>query len=74
MDHFRGFAAYYAIPAGQTAKSGYWMKGPGVDLFQVLARQLGRLPILAEDLGALDSQVTVLLATYGPCGHECMAV
>lgn len=68
MDHFRGFAAYYAIPAGQTAKSGYWMKGPGVDLFRALARQLGRLPILAEDLGALDSQVTVLLRHTGLAG------
>lgn len=68
MDHFRGFAAYYAIPAGQTAKSGYWMKGPGVDLFRALAKQLGRLPILAEDLGALDSQVTVLLRHTGLAG------
>ena len=65
MDHFRGFAAYYAIPAEETAKSGYWMKGPGVALFQTLAEKLGQLPIIAEDLGALDSQVTVLLRHTG---------
>lgn len=68
MDHFRGFASYYAIPAGQTAKSGYWMKGPGVVLFRALAEKLGQLPILAEDLGALDSQVTVLLRHTGLAG------
>ena len=65
MDHFRGFAAYYAIPAEETAKSGYWMKGPGVALFRTLAEKLGQLPIIAEDLGALDSQVTVLLRHTG---------
>lgn len=65
MDHFRGFAAYYAIPVGETAKRGYWMKGPGVALFRCLAQKLGHLPILAEDLGALDSQVTVLLRHTG---------
>ena len=65
MDHFRGFAAYYAIPSGETAKSGYWMKGPGVALFRTLAQELGQLPIVAEDLGALDSQVTVLLRHTG---------
>lgn len=65
MDHFRGFAAYYAIPAEETAKSGYWMKGPGVALFRALAEKLGQLPIIAEDLGALDSQVTVLLRHTG---------
>ena len=65
MDHFRGFAAYYAIPAEETAKNGYWMKGPGVALFRTLAEKLGRLPIIAEDLGALDSQVTVLLRHTG---------
>lgn len=65
MDHFRGFAAYYAIPAEETAKSGVWMKGPGVALFRKLAQELGQLPILAEDLGALDSQVTVLLRHIG---------
>ena len=65
MDHFRGFAAYYAIPADETAKSGVWMKGPGVALFRALAEKLGQLPIIAEDLGALDSQVTVLLRHTG---------
>jgi 4-alpha-glucanotransferase len=68
LDHFRGFAAYYAIPAGNSAKEGYWMKGPGRAFFQALARELGSLPILAEDLGTLDSQVTVLLRETGLSG------
>ena len=41
------------------------MKGPGVALFRALAQELGQLPIVAEDLGALDSQVTVLLRHTG---------
>lgn len=65
LDHFRSFAAYYAIPAGKTAKEGHWMKGVGVAFFREMQRRFGTLPILAEDLGTLDSQVTVLLRHTG---------
>ena len=65
LDHFRGFASYYAIPAGKSAKNGYWMKGPGLNLFRELAREFGRLPIIAEDLGTLDCEVTALLKQTG---------
>lgn len=68
LDHFRGFAAYYAIPAGSSAKNGFWMNGPGISLFRTLGKQLGRLPILAEDLGILDSQVALLLQHTGLSG------
>jgi 4-alpha-glucanotransferase len=68
LDHFRSFAAYYAIPAGQTPKTGYWMPGVGIAFFRELVREFGRLPIVAEDLGILDSQVTVLLQHTGLSG------
>ena len=68
LDHFRAFAAYYAIPSGQTALYGYWMKGPGVKFFREMADTFGTLPIIAEDLGTLDSEVTVLLKHTGLSG------
>ncbi len=68
LDHFRGFAAYYAIPAGKTPKSGYWMKGPGLKFFKELAQEFGTLPIVAEDLGTLDCEVTALLKQTGFAG------
>ena len=68
LDHFRGFAAYYAIPADSTAMDGYWMKGPGLDFFRAMAAAFGRLPIIAEDLGTLDNEVTVLLRQTGFSG------
>ena len=68
LDHFRAFSAYYAIPAEKTAKEGYWMKGPGVAFFREMAKHFGALPIVAEDLGTLDSQVTVLMRHTGLSG------
>ena len=54
IDHFRGFDEYYAIPYGDsTAKNGYWKPGPGMDLFTTIENKLGKLPIIAEDLGFL---------------------
>ena len=52
------FAGYYAIPYGQTdACGGRWRPGPGIDLFRAVEKSLGRLPILAEDLGFLTDDV-----------------
>lgn len=52
IDHFRGFDSYYCIKAdSDTAKEGVWRKGPGMDLFKALKAQLGKVPIIAEDLG-----------------------
>ena len=61
IDHFRGFDAYWSVPAGNpTAEEGTWEKGPGADLFIALEKKLGKLPILAEDLGFLTESVVKL--------------
>ena len=61
IDHFRGFDAYWEIPAGEpTAIIGRWVNGPGVAFFQVIHETLGELPIIAEDLGVITPQVEQL--------------
>ena len=66
IDHFRGFAAYWEIPAGATdATGGQWVKGPGYDLFEAVKNELGDLPIIAEDLGFMDDAVIELRETTG---------
>ncbi len=61
IDHFRGFADYWEIPASEpTAIKGRWLPGPGAALFEAIRAQLGDLPIIAEDLGLLTPQVTTL--------------
>lgn len=61
IDHFRGFEAFWSIPSGEaTAVHGRWIKGPGEDLFHVLKRELGELPIIAEDLGYITPEVQAL--------------
>lgn len=61
VDHFRGFSAGWSIPANEpTAIHGSWVKAPGVALFEEVRRQLGELPILAEDLGLITPDVEQL--------------
>jgi 4-alpha-glucanotransferase len=61
IDHFRGFAAFWEIPAAEpTAVKGRWVEGPGPDLFSALAGRLGAMPIIAEDLGVITPDVTRL--------------
>ncbi|MBU1693282.1 MAG: 4-alpha-glucanotransferase [Verrucomicrobia bacterium] len=61
IDHFRGFEAYWEIPGTEkTAIHGRWVPGPGADLFNVLRRELGGLPIIAEDLGVITPAVEQL--------------
>ena len=61
LDHFRGFAAAWHVPAGATtAQHGEWMPGPGASLFQVIRRELGGLPFIAEDLGIITADVATL--------------
>ncbi len=61
LDHFRGFEAYYEIPAGEvTAVSGAWVKGPGAALFEAVQTALGDLPIVAENLGVITPEVEAL--------------
>jgi 4-alpha-glucanotransferase len=61
IDHFRGFEAYWEIPADQaTAEIGRWVKGPGAAFFEAMRRQLGELPLIAEDLGVITPEVEAL--------------
>jgi 4-alpha-glucanotransferase len=61
LDHFRGFEAYWRIPAGEkTAINGAWIKGPGAALFQAVQKTLGDLPIVAETLGVITPEVIAL--------------
>jgi 4-alpha-glucanotransferase len=61
LDHFRGFEKYWEIPASEpTAVHGRWVEGPGDDLFHALQRELGKLPLIAEDLGFITPEVHAL--------------
>ncbi len=65
LDHFRGFAGYYRIPAGdKTAENGKWVKGPGFSLFDALQENIGSLPFIAEDLGVITPDVIDLRDRY----------
>ena len=62
IDHFRGFESYYCIPAeSKTAKIGEWRKGPGIEFFREIERDLGKKNIIAEDLGFLTPEVKKML-------------
>lgn len=66
LDHFRGFAACWEVPAGATtARQGRWVAGPGRALFEALAAALGPLPLVAEDLGLITDDVRVLRDELG---------
>jgi 4-alpha-glucanotransferase len=61
LDHFRGFAAAWHVPAGApTAESGQWVEGPGSGFFQAVQNELGSLPFIAEDLGFITPDVHAL--------------
>ncbi|MGB3295619.1 MAG: 4-alpha-glucanotransferase, partial [Phormidesmis sp.] len=61
VDHFRGFEAYWQVPASEeTAMNGEWVKAPGEAFFETLAEKLGSLPVLAEDLGIITPEVEAL--------------
>ena len=58
LDHFRGFAGYWEIPASaETAEAGRWRQGPGAELFRAISDALGPLPLIAEDLGRITPDV-----------------
>ena len=61
LDHFRGFAAYWEVPASEpTAINGRWVRGPGAALFSRLEQALGSLPLIAEDLGLITPDVQAM--------------
>jgi 4-alpha-glucanotransferase len=66
IDHFRGFVAYWAIPAAaRDARKGKWRRGPGEALFDAAGRELGPLPVIAEDLGVITPAVVRLRDRLG---------
>lgn len=72
IDHFRGFAGYYAIPSGDSdATRGHWEVGPGYDLFKEINNNLGDRRIVAENLGFLTKDVFKLL---DKCGYPGMVI
>ena len=65
IDHFRGFEAYWRVPAGEeTAINGEWVKGPDKKFFETLGSTLGSLPVMAEDLGIITPEVEELRDTF----------
>jgi 4-alpha-glucanotransferase len=66
IDHFRGFAAYWEVPGGDTtAERGRWVPAPGRELFTAIKAELGELPIIAEDLGFITPDVIELRDEFG---------
>jgi 4-alpha-glucanotransferase len=73
IDHFRGFAGYWVVPADDdTARNGYWERGPGAALFHAAERELGPLPVIAEDLGVITPDVVELRDELGFPGMVIM--
>src|SRR6266853_2213736 len=73
LDHFRGFAAAWHVPAGaSTAQSGQWVQGPGADFFQAVRTELGRLPFIAEDLGLITPDVQALRDQFAVPGTRVL--
>ena len=81
IDHFRGFAGYYEIPADhETAELGRWVKGPGAEFFRAVDQHLGDglqtrqtgLPIIAEDLGVITPDVIELLSQFDLPGMKVL--
>lgn len=73
VDHFRGFESYYSVPYGdKTAEGGHWEQGPGLELFQVLEEKLGKLDVIAEDLGYLTEDVHQMVRESGFPGMKVL--
>ncbi len=73
IDHFRGFEAYWEIPAEEeTAINGRWIQAPGDDLFHALHEQFDPLPLVAEDLGIITEEVDALRKKYNMPGMKIL--
>lgn len=73
IDHFRGFEAYWEVPAGEeTAINGHWVKAPGDALFHALHEQFDPLPLVAEDLGVITPEVDALRKKYHMPGMKIL--
>ena len=73
FDHFRGFEAYWAVPAeDETARNGKWVKGPGLDFIRAIQKALPKLDLIAEDLGFLTQEVLDMLRESGLPGMKVL--
>jgi 4-alpha-glucanotransferase len=73
IDHFRGFAAYWSVPATEkTAVKGKWEQAPGHELFRTVKQDMGDLPIVVEDLGLITSDVLQLRDEFGFPGMKVL--
>ena len=73
LDHFRGFEAYWEIPASEaTAVRGEWIKAPGMALFKTMLRHFPSLPLIAEDLGVITAEVRELMAAFAFPGMKIL--
>ena len=73
LDHFRGFEAYWEVPASETtAIHGRWVKGPGSALFRAVQSKLGELPLVAENLGVITPEVEAIRHEFGYPGMSIL--
>lgn len=73
IDHFRGLAAYWSVPANEeTAINGRWIDAPGKELFEAVKSELGQIPIIAEDLGVITPDVEELRDGFGLPGMKIL--
>lgn len=73
IDHFRGFEAYWEVPASEkNAMNGKWVKGPGEKFFITIENELGKLPVIAEDLGVITPAVDKLRDTFSFPGMKVL--
>ena len=73
LDHFRGFSAFWEVPAGEvTAINGKWVRGPGAGLFDELKKEFPDMPFVAEDLGQIDQSVYELRDNYDLPGMKVL--
>ncbi len=73
IDHFRGFVAFWEVPAGsKTAENGRWVKAPAERFFDALSARISPLPILAEDLGIITPDVRRVMSRYGFPGMKVL--
>jgi 4-alpha-glucanotransferase len=73
VDHFRGFVAYWSVPAShETAEHGVWRRGPGREVFEAAEAELGDLPLIAEDLGVITPAVRRLRDDLGLPGMRVL--
>ena len=73
IDHFRGFAQYWAVPYGETtAKNGYWEPGPGIDFVRTITNWFKDTLFIAEDLGVITQDVGTMLKESGLPGMKVL--